>query len=117
MMNTDWLVFVPPRLYTAVKKAYFFDLGSTYYDAGFAGSLDSLKGFIHRYHTLAGVEFDQVFAWEATKSIDHDTYWQRVELNMTHKLHFFNSPTSPDLTHHMSALRMILAHADSYPLA
>uniref|UniRef100_A0A7S1I8A8 Uncharacterized protein n=1 Tax=Eutreptiella gymnastica TaxID=73025 RepID=A0A7S1I8A8_9EUGL len=108
LFSTDWLVFVPPHLYTPVRRAYFFDLGSTYYDAGVAGEADSLKQFVHKYRTLAEVEFDEIFAWEA-KPIPHRSYWNRVDLDMVHKIHFFNSPTSANLTDPMSALRMIVA--------
>ena len=101
-------MFVPPHLYTPIQRAYFFDLGSTYFDAGVAGAADSLQTLLHMYRTLAGVEFDDVFAWEANP-VRHREYWQRVDLNMTDKLHFFNTPTVADLAHPMSALRMILA--------
>ena len=104
--NTDWLVVVPPH--TPVRRTYFFDLGSTYFDAGVAGAADSLRSLLHKYRTFAGVEFDEIFAWEAKPS-QHTAYWKRVDLDMVHKLHFYNTPTSADLADAMSALRMILA--------
>ena len=113
LFHTDWLVVVPPH--TPVRRAYFYDLGSTFFDEGVAGERDSLKGLLHKYRTFAGVEFDEIFAWEA-KASEHNQYWKRVDLNMTHKLHFYNTPTSANMDDSMSALRMILAmvHPDDW---
>ena len=115
LFSTDWLVFVPPHLVGPPRRSYFFDLGSTYYDEGVNGKADSLRDFLRKYRLLSGVEFDEIFAWEA-KSVSQADYWQRVDLNMSHKIHFYNTRVSPVLASTMSALRMIqtLAHPDDF---
>ena len=105
----SWILLVPPRLYTSWQRAYFFDLGATYYNRGLGKGfgLGTLKQFITKYRAI-GVEFDEVFAWEATP-LDHKLYWRRVDANMTHKMHLFNTPTSANLTDPMGALQMVLS--------
>ena len=119
LFDTGYLLFLPVPSYTSVGRAFFFDLGSTYYDCSWptehsprsgpstGQAASSLKEFIRKYRAISGVEFDEVFAWEV-RPLDHRACWNKVPRNMSAKLHIYNTPTSADLEHSMSALRMVL---------
>lgn len=74
-------------------EKYFFDLGSTYYDAGLGGASDSFKWFKETYEAR-GVVFDHVYAWEP-KNLPG--YWSHVPDDMYLKLHFYNMFATADL--------------------
>ena len=118
--NTEYLLFVPvgpaTHAYAPGRRAYFYDLGSTYYGPTDAGACtDCLSQFIRKYKVISGVEFDEIYCWEV-KQLPPALYWKRVPKKMAAKIHFYNTATSPDLGNPMSALRMILqvAHPDDF---
>jgi hypothetical protein len=59
LFNTDHMIRASYSSVRASGKAFFFDLGSSWFD-------DSIKLFAERYHAQ-GIAFDEVYAWEAHK--------------------------------------------------
>eukprot|EP00667_Euglena_gracilis_P018641 EG_transcript_19844 len=102
--DTSFLAF-PFAADVPHTHAYFFDVGSTYFDTGIRGSLDSLAWFMGSY-AQRGFHFAHIYAWEI-KQIDHTAYWQRVPNAFKPRMHFFNTAASANETSGMNPLRIV----------
>ena len=113
LFDMSWLAYMPPPV--QYHRAYYFDLGSTYYNSGYFGEADSLKAQLERFQKFANVIFDEVFCWEAVPVDDKD-YWSRIPIGIAEKIHFFNVPTSANISDPQSALGMVsrLAKRDDF---
>eukprot|EP00667_Euglena_gracilis_P016347 EG_transcript_17098 len=104
-MDTSYLVF-PSAANVPHARAYFFDVGSTFYDSGNCGYNDSLAWFVDTFRQK-GFNFHRIFLWEMTR-IDHTKYWERVPTEAVHRMQFFNTAASDDPQHAMNPLRLML---------
>eukprot|EP00668_Euglena_longa_P000797 GGOE01000964.1.p1 GENE.GGOE01000964.1~~GGOE01000964.1.p1 ORF type:complete len:211 (+),score=35.27 GGOE01000964.1:117-749(+) len=113
LMTTTWLSF-PFAQDVAHSRAFFFDVGSTYFDSGVAGDADSLAWFLRSFQQR-GIHFSHIYAWERGAT-NHDQYWQRVPDAFKHRMHFFNTAASDDVNSGMNPLRLMerVAHPKDY---
>lgn len=110
-------LLIPPRLPGQLStttaaglvkaKAYYFDLGASYYDAGDGGA--SQAWLIGAYEAR-GVRFDGVYCWEAQK-LDAAKVWGAIPAHIRPVYHWFNAPANPELGHADNPLRLLRAVA------
>ena len=88
-MSVDWLVFADNASYpfwTPESKRIFFDAGGSYFR-------EALKFFTTKY-AERGIEFDQIFVWEAKKWETAEDYWagtpQEVRAKWEPRLTWYN---------------------------
>jgi hypothetical protein len=85
LVDLNYLLLPPSEktLLEPTSKKYLFDLGGT---PVFGKSL----WLPEHYHSI-GMEFDHVYAWEATK-LDPDDVWNAIPPWMVHSFHWINVP-------------------------
>mmetsp|Transcript_28505 Transcript_28505/g.73878 ORF Transcript_28505/g.73878 Transcript_28505/m.73878 type:complete len:421 (-) Transcript_28505:110-1372(-) len=108
-MSTSYLLVPAQDTVSRVAPGgthFFFDLGSTWYNAGVAGERDSQKWFKETYERR-GVEFDHILAWEA-RPVDHPQYWSVVPVDVATKLVFYNTPAVTTPGHAQNPMTHIL---------
>lgn len=84
VQDRDYLLVATKTLtnhYTG--KKLLFDLGTG------DSFQSSLSWFVEKYHDR-GVEFDEIWAWEAEQTNSHQ-YWQSVPDSYVSRLHFYNT--------------------------
>lgn len=104
LFNIDYLLLYPGSWNGVAtssareSKKYLFDLGSNYYRT-------SLGQLLCKYQ-MVGVEFNEIFAWEAGR-IHHDLYWESTPVPYRTKIHLYNVPVSEDPTKPGGVLQML----------
>eukprot|EP00667_Euglena_gracilis_P017540 EG_transcript_18511 len=104
MLDTSYLLF-PYVIDFPHSNAYFFDVGSTFFDSGVVGYLDSLKWFMEVFRQR-GFTFSEIYAWEV-EPLNGTSYWRRVPDSFKHKMHFFNAAASSDPKSPMNPLTLV----------
>lgn len=85
--------YLLPALHTEVwprdrGSAFLFDLGASLYNKGPGGA--STKWFVDEYQ-VRGIQFDRVYAWEATPYIDTEIY-KAMPAPMVDRMVYYNVP-------------------------
>lgn len=80
-----WHTEVWPR---GRASAFLFDLGASLYNKGSGGA--STKWFVDEYR-MRGIQFDRVYAWEATTYIDEEIY-AAMPAPMVARMVYYNVP-------------------------
>ena len=95
-------------------RAFFFDLGASYYDGGSGGP--SQSWFVESYE-MRGVVWKGVFAWEATPQ-DPSATWAAIPARLKPHYHWYNIPVSSVPGHADNALDYIrtVARRNDYVL-
>ena len=88
-------------------KAFFFDLGASLYNSGNGGASQS---WFEEMYTERGVEWDGIFAWEATPQ-DPAMVWSQIPQHLKPVYHWFNIPVNSNPEHPDNALDYIRATA------
>jgi hypothetical protein len=81
-------------------RKFLVDAGANMYGTGLAWLVDT--------YARAGIEFDQVYAWEASP-ISAPDYWETVPTDVAPRLHFINVPVSAEAGASMNPLTWIRA--------
>jgi hypothetical protein len=79
-------------------RKYLVDAGTNRYSSGLAWFVDTYKDI--------GVEFDEIFAWEA-QQYKPDDYWREVPADVARRLHFYNQPIQAEPSAKMNPLAWI----------
>eukprot|EP00667_Euglena_gracilis_P014334 EG_transcript_14851 len=108
LLDTSYLLF-PNLIDFPHSRAFFFDVGSTFFDSGLAGYSDSLRWFMDVFHER-GFSFGEIYAWEITP-LNASEYWERVPDDFKHKMHFFNTAASSDPGSALNPLNVVAAVA------
>lgn len=93
IFNIDYLLLQPDGKESVASrgrhggKNFLFDLGTNYFRTG-------LGALLCKY-SMAGVEFDEIYAWEAG-AVNRQLYWDNVPKELHRRLHFYNVPVSAD---------------------
>lgn len=77
--------------YQGKASAIFFDLGASLYRTGQGGA--SMSWFVEEYEAR-GIQFDRIFAWEATKHADTMIYGP-MPLRIVDRVSYYNVPVNP----------------------
>ena len=103
-------MLIPPHLpIRTTGKAYYFDLGASYYDEGAGGA--SQSWLIDMYESR-GVRFDGVYCWEAQK-LNTERVWATIPAHIRPVYHWYNVPADPAQGHADNPLTILNATAQS----
>lgn len=89
----------------ASKRSFYFDVGASTWTTGLGGA--SQQWIVAAYKGLC-VNFDQIYAWEAT-SIPDSTVMDQIPVEFIGKYHWYNVPASAEPGNKLNPLAVILA--------
>jgi hypothetical protein len=111
LMRKDWLILPNAEYFLDVarkpSKVIFYDLGASTYKTGVGGS--SQEWFVDEF-SKRNMEFDDVFAWEATKHDDAEIF-KDMPPSMLHKVRYYNVPVELDPKALHNPIRLLKASA------
>lgn len=97
-VNLDYLLLAAVSPHDFLKlypgKKYLFDLGM-----GARKKLWTSLDYFTRSFAHLGMEFDAIFGWEASGTLNHQAYWENMAENDIPRVHFFNIPVSNNVLH------------------